>query len=153
MYDTVPPDFASRIKQLRQKHGLTQANLAERLGVSYVTVNRWENEAGRPSTRLWRQIAKAELLGFKDIAHDPGEPTILRESGTAYDATLDALLADVLAGQRQEGKFDRSNAPSDCPWTVWDCQATNPGGHDSVPDQICAPPVRTTGLSLAGGSL
>ena len=93
VYDTVPPDFASRIKQLRQKHGLTQANLAERLGVSYVTVNRWENEAGRPSTRLWRQIAKAELLGFTDMAHDPGEPTILRESGTAYDATLDALPA------------------------------------------------------------
>ena len=40
MYNTVPSDFASRIKHLRQKHGLTKANLEERLGVSYVTVNR-----------------------------------------------------------------------------------------------------------------
>ena len=64
VYNAVPSDFASRIKQLRQKYGLTQANLAEHLGVSYVTVNRWENEVARPSARLWRQIAKTELLGF-----------------------------------------------------------------------------------------
>ena len=91
VYNAVPADFASRIKQLRQKHGLTQANLAEHLGVSYVTVNRWENEVARPSARLWHQIAKAEILGFAAIAHGSGEPSTLHEVGPTYQITAGVL--------------------------------------------------------------
>ncbi|MFW6336900.1 MAG: helix-turn-helix domain-containing protein, partial [Phycisphaeraceae bacterium] len=46
---SIPSDFAEQIKTLRGQLGLTQAALAERLGVSYVTVNRWENEQSTPS--------------------------------------------------------------------------------------------------------
>lgn len=42
---TVPPeDYARRIKSLRGVRELTQGQLAELIGVSYATVNRWENE-------------------------------------------------------------------------------------------------------------
>lgn len=85
MRNPVPADFAGRIKQLRQTHGLTQANLAERLGVSYVTVNRWENGAARPSAKAWRKIAKVEALGFASVIHAPDVPNAVHEAGPAYN--------------------------------------------------------------------
>lgn len=42
-------DYAERIKRLRVEIGITQQALADRLGVSYATVNRWENGRGKPS--------------------------------------------------------------------------------------------------------
>ena len=38
-----------RVKILRNSLGLTQTELAERLGVTYVTISRWENGQARPN--------------------------------------------------------------------------------------------------------
>ncbi len=86
MHYAVPSDSASRIKQLRRKHGLTQARLAERLGVSSGLVSRWENEAARPSARSWRRIERAELLGFTTLSLDPDTAPSLHEKDPTYQA-------------------------------------------------------------------
>ena len=102
VYNAVPSDFASRIKQLRQKYGLTQANLAEHLGVSYVTVNRWENEVARLSARHWRQITKTELLGYAALSHDSDAALIVREEGPSYQVAAGRpLLGSLLIGAEQ----------------------------------------------------
>lgn len=54
----VPADFASRIKRLRADLGLTQARLAAELGVSFATVNRWENGQVKPSQLSWGQLVR-----------------------------------------------------------------------------------------------
>lgn len=54
-------DYPERIKRLRARLGLTQQVLAERLGVSFATVNRWENGQTRPSQLSWNQLRKLEL--------------------------------------------------------------------------------------------
>jgi len=51
-----PLDYRARVRQVRIKLGLTQMRLAERLGVSLVTVNRWENGQSRPSAKIWARI-------------------------------------------------------------------------------------------------
>ena len=43
-----PSDYARRIKNIRDVKELTQTQFAERIGVSYASVNRWENEQSRP---------------------------------------------------------------------------------------------------------
>jgi DNA-binding transcriptional regulator YiaG len=40
---------AAQIKKLRQRLGITQEALAHRLGVTLVTVNRWENGHVKPT--------------------------------------------------------------------------------------------------------
>src|SRR4051795_4785311 len=45
------------VRQVREKLGLTQAALAERLGVSFVTVNRWENGKVEPSGLALQRLA------------------------------------------------------------------------------------------------
>ena len=49
--------IAENIKRLRQESQLTQAQLAERLGVSYQAVSRWENETTYPDIELLPAIA------------------------------------------------------------------------------------------------
>ncbi len=42
-------DYAALVKALRQRLGLTQEQFAHRLGVTFASVNRWENGQVKPS--------------------------------------------------------------------------------------------------------
>lgn len=46
------------IKELREKHHLTQAELAEKINVSDKTVSKWETAKGYPDISLLEPIAK-----------------------------------------------------------------------------------------------
>lgn len=49
-------DLSSRIKSIRQQLDLSQEELAQKLGVSFTSVNRWENGQTKPSKLARRQI-------------------------------------------------------------------------------------------------
>lgn len=61
------------IKKLREKHHMTQAELAEKLSVSDKTVSKWETSKGYPDISLLEPISKvfhisiAELLSGNEI--------------------------------------------------------------------------------------
>ena len=42
-------NIAEELKKLRQQQGWSQEDLARNLGVSFATVNRWENSKTKPS--------------------------------------------------------------------------------------------------------
>jgi transcriptional regulator with XRE-family HTH domain len=50
------------IRKRRLEAGLTQVQLAERLGVTSTTVSRWETRGPSPGRRRWQQLAE-ELGG------------------------------------------------------------------------------------------
>jgi DNA-binding transcriptional regulator YiaG len=52
-------NYPSLVKEIRKQLGLSQEDLARELGVSFATVNRWENGQVRPS-----KLAKAQLNAF-----------------------------------------------------------------------------------------
>jgi putative transcriptional regulator len=49
-------DFARIIKDLRDEMLVTQTELAQKLGVSFATVNRWENGYHEPTIAAKRKI-------------------------------------------------------------------------------------------------
>lgn len=49
--------IGNNIKFLRQKNNYTQEQLAERLGVSYQAVSKWETNSNTPDISLLHQIA------------------------------------------------------------------------------------------------
>lgn len=49
----------STIKALRELNGLTQAGLAERIGVSSKTISKWETAKGLPDISFLQPPAKA----------------------------------------------------------------------------------------------
>ena len=59
------------IRQLREARGMTQAELAEQLGVSSKTVSKWETAKGLPDITLLQPLAQA--LGISVIELMNGE--------------------------------------------------------------------------------
>ena len=61
-------DFSYDIKKLREKLMVSQKELADLLGVSFETVNRWENKHHKPTYRCQRKLknlyAKNDLGDF-----------------------------------------------------------------------------------------
>ena len=55
------------IKKLREKHHLTQAELAERLSVSDKTVSKWETAKGYPDISLLEPIAKVFGISVPEL--------------------------------------------------------------------------------------
>ena len=62
------------IKQLRESRGLTQAELAEHIGVSSKTISKWETAKGLPDISLLQPLAQA--LGISIIELMNGEHII-----------------------------------------------------------------------------
>ncbi len=59
-------DISQLIRILRKRLGLTQEKFAAKLGVTFPTINRWENGKAKPSPLALQKIA--ELL--KDMGEE-----------------------------------------------------------------------------------
>jgi len=71
-------DISRLVRELRERTGLTQEKFAAKLGVTYPTINRWENGRAKPSPLALKQIEDlARGLGErgKDLLQEflPGE--------------------------------------------------------------------------------
>lgn len=81
--------FAEKLKSIRKQAGMSQEQLAEKLGVSRQAVTKWETDAGIPdienimSISAFFDISIDELLSNERAAQKPAE--YLFESITEYD--------------------------------------------------------------------
>ncbi len=107
----IPRGFSERIRKLRGSLGLTQERLAALVGVSYASVNRWENGQTRPSRLAWHTIERAERVGLAAFEHqqvaaqesatEAGRPGGSPEDGTAIDFSSNPELVRVVSeGER-----------------------------------------------------
>jgi len=63
------PEMAKLIRELRERLGLTQEKFAAKLGVTFPTINRWENGRAKPSPLALQKIE--ELL--RSMGTDGGD--------------------------------------------------------------------------------
>lgn len=74
---TSSADTTALVRAVRELCGLTQEQLAARLGVSLVTINRWENDRAKPMPLALRQI-KALLIELSQSPIAANRPTAER---------------------------------------------------------------------------
>lgn len=89
-------DYAERIKRFRSQYGMTQQALADRLGVSFVTISRWENSQTKPSQLSWTQLRQLESM--------VAEPTVPYETEAAKPAALDFTAQPEVVKVLAEGE-------------------------------------------------
>ena len=63
--------FGERLKKFRKKAGLNQTQLAEKIGVSLLTLFRWEKEERQPRIDEVKALAKALEVTENDLLNDP----------------------------------------------------------------------------------
>ena len=56
-------NIAVDLKKLRQQQGWSQEDLARKIGVSFATVNRWENGKTKPSRLAQEKIKQVAYTG------------------------------------------------------------------------------------------
>ncbi|WP_231738969.1 N-6 DNA methylase [Novosphingobium sp. FSW06-99] len=105
------------LRAIRDTMGITQEQLAEKLGVSFATINRWENEQNKPQKAAREAIAALALEAGLDVAEDaPPLPAIAspgrrgrRIAGQAPSTkSMEQMLWDAacsIRGEKDAPKF------------------------------------------------
>lgn len=102
-------DMSGRIKERRRAVGFSQKQLAERLGISDMTVRRWETTSRKPDADLLPVLASLLktsinylLLGTDDSTHAGVSSVQMGESQASVDAPqtqagqdLDTLIKEL----------------------------------------------------------
>src|SRR5262245_59410727 len=104
------------LRAIRANLDLTQVELAEHLGVSFATVNRWEGGGNKPQkAAIAKIVALAEKAGV-DVADVPsgGAPIVARKRGRRASAgapttkPMEQMLWDAacsIRGEKDAPKF------------------------------------------------
>src|ERR1700721_1290395 len=82
-----------RLRELRRRLGLSQEQLARRLGVSFATVNRWESGRTQISARSAAALAELEGSAAADDAHNGDARPAARSSFVGRERELAELTA------------------------------------------------------------
>ena len=94
----VPEDYSVRVRSLRGCIELTQTQLAKRIGVSFATVNRWENGQSKPTRLAWQQILDLEAeIATSEVGGGPvAAPAQTHERAAIMQAAAQERLAQLL---------------------------------------------------------
>lgn len=104
---------ANTLRAIRAKLDLTQEQLADRLGVSFATVNRWEGAASKPQRAQAEAIAALALEAGIDEEGAAAAPALARRTrtrvGTAPSTkSMEQMLWDAacsIRGEKDAAKF------------------------------------------------
>ena len=92
----IPSNYSQWIKEIREIAGMTQAQFARVVGVSYASVNRWENGQSRPNNLAWQRIIDLELSSQEGSIEEPNPITNAGES-TSLDFSASPEVVSAIA--------------------------------------------------------
>lgn len=78
--------FTERLKELRNKEGLSQAELAKQLGVAMDTISKWETGERLPRDKYYAQLAEVldvPITYLVGVTDDPEFPQMSDEEAAA----------------------------------------------------------------------
>ena len=129
-------DFSERLTALRKQRNLTQAQLAERVGVAVLQIRRYEAGTSQPTLDVIRRLAVALSVSADMLVFDEDErgPTNgLRYQFEAVSQLLEseqAVVREVLEGliiKYQSRRWDTSRPPLTPPPSEATTQGQHPG--------------------------
>lgn len=108
---TIPVNIPSTLRSIRSKLDLSQQQLAERLGVSFATVNRWEGGTKQPQKAALEAILiVAEEAGVHGVETAPARVVRSRRTRDSEPNTksMEQMLWDAacsIRGEKDAAKF------------------------------------------------
>lgn len=96
---------AARIKLLREQRGMTQTELAKRLGITRSSVNAWEMGISVPSTQYIVELARLFKVSTDYLLGVASSATVNVSGLTEKDIQLVCALVEHL---REKGKHPQS---------------------------------------------
>ena len=88
-----PEKVGKFIRELRKKNNLTQKDLADKYGVTYQAVSKWENGINLPEISLIRQMSKDFNISVENILDGEENPNSYKKRPLKFILLLLALIA------------------------------------------------------------
>lgn len=102
--------LSARISALRKEKGLTQEELAEKLGVSSQAVSKWENDLSCPDIMLLPQLSKIFDTTTDELLSGPKEVPVARIVPQKERKNFDELMLRIKVDS-DDGERVRVNIP------------------------------------------
>lgn len=89
-------EFRIRLKQLREEANLSQAQLAQQIGVSQSTVGMWESGRNKPSFDTLKKLAEKFHVTVGYLAGDAWEESVLCSEPKGYHCSHENRLSILM---------------------------------------------------------
>ena len=114
-----PEKVGKFIKKLRKDNNLTQKDLADKYGVTYQAVSKWENGINLPDVSLIREMSKDFNISVEDILDGEINNKQRKDNKITYIAIIIGLIlliiiAVLLINNRNNKSFDFKTFSSSC---------------------------------------
>lgn len=101
-------DLGSRIKEAREKRGITQGELARRMNRSVPTISSYETNAQTPPTDVLLSIANALHVSLDYLLEWEGRKSYsVEDLSDAQKELIDLLYCEFTKPTREEGTLSR----------------------------------------------
>lgn len=114
-----PEKVGKFIKDIRKKNNLTQKQLADKYGVTYQAVSKWENGINLPDVTLIRQISKDFNISVEDILD--GELLTKKKDRNkliliigVFSLIIFALILIIITSNKNNKSFEFKTISSTC---------------------------------------
>jgi transcriptional regulator with XRE-family HTH domain len=94
-YSEEAATFGDRVAAAREKIGLSQGDLARRLGVKDKTILAWENDVSEPRANKLSMMSGVLNVSMRWLLTGEGEEVAGPDEGAVIPAEVNALLAEL----------------------------------------------------------
>lgn len=94
-YDPEATTFGDRMAGAREASGMSQAQLARRLGVKEKTIEKWENDLSEPRANRLSMLAGLLNVSILWLISGDGDAPDVPGEASVTEATLDDLLREL----------------------------------------------------------
>src|SRR5262245_19389726 len=138
-HSTMRATRARWLRRIRQDRKLTQAKLAEKVGVTTNAISRYENGHDDPSIETLQQLLTALECWFSDLMGRPELPTppVRRPRGDVIATSIDLVIAEFKNPSRRPDQYPER-------LRCWDCHGRPGECHCFTTCKVC-------GLLCRGG--
>ena len=101
-------DFGLRLKQLREKHNLSQSQVAKRLGITRAAISSYENNISLPSVNVLAELALLYRVSTDYLLGLDNRTAIVLEDLTPRQSAVIQEVMDTLVTEFKLSNRDRS---------------------------------------------
>ena len=101
-------DFGLRLKQLREKHNLSQSQVAKRLGITRAAISSYENNSPLPSVNVLAELALLYRVSTDYLLGLDNRTAIVLEDLTPRQSAVIQEVMDTLVTEFKLSNRERS---------------------------------------------
>lgn len=109
-------EFAGRLQQLRKNNGLSQEELAEKIGVSRQAVSKWERAEASPDTENLILLSGLYRMSLDELVNPNNKPVSLKKEDYGRETVREMRPENYTEQEVYPGRTENNSIPQGAPF-------------------------------------